>query len=89
MKQIFTLLMELDQLYKRMDYSPKERLHLLNKHKEIIATRDDLYLEYATLLNLTGEYEQAMQLIDQRQFHPWGGGEKVKYLPNINMHVYN
>lgn len=69
------ILMELDQLYKRMDYSPKERLHLLNKHKEIIATRDDLYLEYATLLNLTGEYEQAMQLIDQRQFHPWEGGE--------------
>lgn len=58
-----------------MDYSLKERLHLLNKHKEIIATRDDLYLEYATLLNLTGEYEQAMQLIDQRQFHPWEGGE--------------
>ena len=63
------ILMELDQLYKRMDYSPKERLHLLNKHKEIIATRDDLYLEYATSI--------------------LGKEEKVKYLPNINMHVYN
>ena len=69
------ILMELDQLYKRMDYSPKERLLLLDSHKEIVVTRDDLYLEYATLLNLTGKYEQAMQLIDRRQFHPWEGGE--------------
>lgn len=69
------VLMELDQLYKRMGYSPEERLHLLDNHKEVVFTRDDLYLEYVTLLNLAGEYEQAMQLIDARKFHPWEGGE--------------
>lgn len=69
------VLMELDQLHKRMGHSPKERLALLNRYKEVAFGRDDLYLEYATLLNLTGEYRQAMQLIDARQFHPWEGGE--------------
>lgn len=69
------VLMELDQLHKRMGHSPKERLALLSRYKDVAFSRDDLYLEYATLLNMTGEYEQAMQMIDARQFHPWEGGE--------------
>lgn len=69
------ILMELDQLYKRMGYSPEDRFTLLDRYKEVTFTRDDLYLEYATLLNLTGHYQQAMQLIDARKFHPWEGGE--------------
>ena len=32
-------------------------------------------LEQATLLNLTGRYEEAMELIDSHIFHPWEGGE--------------
>lgn len=69
------VLMELDQLYKRMGHSPKDRLTLLDKYKEVTFSRDDLYLEYTTLFNLTGNHQQAMQLIDARQFHPWEGGE--------------
>lgn len=69
------VLMELDQLYKRMGYSPDKRLALLERHKEVAFSRDDLYLEYATLLNLTGQYEPAIRLIDARKFHPWEGGE--------------
>ena len=38
-------------------------------------TRDDLYLEYVTLLNQTGQYREAIRRIDQRKFHPWEGGE--------------
>lgn len=69
------ILMELDQLYKRLNRPHKERLALLDAYKEITFSRDDLYLEYVTLLNQLGRYEEALHLIDIRQFHPWEGGE--------------
>lgn len=69
------ILMELDQLYKRMGVTPNQRLQFLSLHLDVVDARDDLYLEYATLLNLTGRYEEALQKIDARHFHPWEGGE--------------
>lgn len=69
------ILMELDQLYKRLHHSHAERLALLQKHPGLIAQRDDLLLEEITLLNQTGKYEGAKQLLDGHIFHPWEGGE--------------
>lgn len=69
------ILMELDQLYKRLNRPHAERLAFLETHKTVAFTRDDLYLEYVTLLNQTGRYEDALRLIDARRFHPWEGGE--------------
>ena len=69
------ILMELDQLYKRMGKSHAERLANLQKYPELIARRDDLLLEEITLLNQTGRYEEAMKNLDAHQFHPWEGGE--------------
>lgn len=69
------LLMELDQLYKRLNKEPKERLAFLEKHSKVVDQRDDLYLEKAALYNFIGEHERAYELIMQRQFHPWEGGE--------------
>ncbi|MEA4810165.1 hypothetical protein SDC9_25170 [bioreactor metagenome] len=69
------ILMELDQLYKRLNRPHAERLSFLNKYKDTAFSRDDLYLEYVTLLNQLGQYEEAIQLIDARKFHPWEGGE--------------
>lgn len=69
------ILMELDQLYKRLNHSHSERLSFLQKHKATAFSRDDLYLEYVTLLNQLGCYEEAMHMIDVRRFHPWEGGE--------------
>lgn len=58
-----------------------------------MAERDDLYLEYIALLNLTQSYESALKLISERKFHPWEGGEgKVpeQYLfSNIALGVKN
>lgn len=82
MKKVFSLdksdariLMELDQLYKRLNYEPKNRLEQLQKYPELIAKRDDLLLEEITLLNQTGQYEEAHKLLDAHQFHAWEGGE--------------
>ncbi|RYZ27840.1 MAG: DUF5107 domain-containing protein [Chitinophagaceae bacterium] len=69
------ILMELDQLYKRLNKAPKERLAFLETHLDVVEQRDDLYLERAALYNFLGEYEIAFELIIQRKFHPWEGGE--------------
>ena len=69
------ILMELDQLYKRMGQPHATRLQLLQKYPELIAKRDDLLLEKITLLNQTEQYEEAMKKLDAHQFHPWEGGE--------------
>jgi hypothetical protein len=67
--------MELDQLYKKLNHTPEQRLQHLEKYPELIDERDDLYLERAALYNLTGRYEEAYDLIMKRKFHPWEGGE--------------
>ena len=67
--------MELDQLYKRLQKPHVERLAFLQKYPELIRRRDDLVLEEATLLNQLGRYEEAKEIIDNRTFHPWEGGE--------------
>ena len=69
------ILMELDQLYKRLNRPHAERFSFLEQFKETAFLRDDLYLEYVTLLNQLGQYEEAIRLIDSRKFHPWEGGE--------------
>ncbi|GAB6120313.1 DUF5107 domain-containing protein [Dysgonomonas termitidis] len=69
------MLMELDQLYKKMGVSHKERLALLDKYPALVAERDDLCIERITLYNHLGRYAEAKDLIASRKFHPWEGGE--------------
>ena len=69
------ILMELDQLYKRICQPHAKRLALLEKHFDLVVQRDDVYLEYVTLCNQIGNYLKAIELIDDRIFHPWEGGE--------------
>lgn len=69
------ILMELDQLYKRVQRPHSERLARLERFPDLVARRDDLLLEQITLLNQTGRYDDAMRLLDGHVFHPWEGGE--------------
>jgi len=69
------ILMELDQLYKRLHRPHQERLNFLQQYPQLIAQRDDLVLEEITLLNQLGRYEEAKAKLDAHQFHPWEGGE--------------
>jgi tetratricopeptide (TPR) repeat protein len=69
------ILMEVNQLYFRLNKPVAERLAFLLKHREVAEKRDDLYLEIATLYNLIGEHGNALKLIENRKFHPWEGGE--------------
>lgn len=66
---------ELDQLNKKRNLSPEQRLAILEQHRELVEQRDDLIIEYITLLNTLGHHEQALHLLTTRRFHPWEGGE--------------
>lgn len=69
------LFLELDQLHKKLNRSFEERLQHYEAYRSSIEKRDDLYTEYITLLNLTGQYAKAYQCIANHHFHPWEGGE--------------
>ena len=69
------VLFELDQLYKKCNIPPEQRLASLEQYRSLVEQRDDLALEYITLLNTLGHYEQALHLLTARRFHPWEGGE--------------
>lgn len=69
------VLMELDQLYKLQNIPPIERLRSLEKYDSLVISRDDLFLERIVLYNQLGDYEKARQLLSERKFHPWEGGE--------------
>ena len=69
------MLMELDQLYKRLQRPHQQRLDFLRQYPQLIQQRDDLVLEEITLLNQLGHYEEALANLDAHLFHPWEGGE--------------
>lgn len=69
------VLFELDQLYKKLNRAPEERLRFLERRLDLAAQRDDLSLERIALLNLLNRPEEAYQHLMSRTFHPWEGGE--------------
>ncbi len=69
------VLFELDQLDKRLNRSPDGRLERLEAYPALVERRDDLTIEYITLLNILGWYGEAYAALMGRRFHPWEGGE--------------
>jgi tetratricopeptide (TPR) repeat protein len=49
--------LELDQLYKKLGMSFADRLARYGEYPELVESRDDLYVEYVTLLNMTGQMQ--------------------------------
>jgi tetratricopeptide (TPR) repeat protein len=69
------IFLELDQLYKKLDMPAAVRLEKYEAARSVFMKRDDLMIEYATLLNLLGRYGNAYEFIMSHKFHPWEGGE--------------
>lgn len=69
------VLLELHQLCGKLNYSIEDRFAFLEAHREVAFQRDDLYIEYCTLLNDMGRHQEALDLILAHTFHPWEGGE--------------
>ncbi len=68
-------LFELDYLNKQQGQSREARLALLTPRREVVLKRDDLTAELLSLWNGVGEYAEAAQVLRERDFHPWEGGE--------------
>lgn len=69
------IFLERDQLHKKLGWSFEKRLADYEAHTALLEGRDDLYIEYITLINLTGNHEKAYDCIMSHKFHPWEGGE--------------
>lgn len=83
------IFLELDQMYKKLSVSPNSRLKNFQTYIHLVEFRDDLYVEYITLLNINGDFEKAKELILKRKFHPWEGGEGkiTKQYVNANIEL--
>lgn len=69
------VLLELDQLYRKLGRSVRERFAFLEEHRDTVFMRDDLTVEYVTLLNDQERWSEALEIMKNRHFHAWEGGE--------------
>jgi tetratricopeptide (TPR) repeat protein len=71
---------ELDELYQAAGVSPEKRLEMLETNHEIVNQRDDA-LSHEIALKIFGDkYQEALDLMKNRQFNVWEGGARF----NIN-----
>ncbi|MBQ2378277.1 MAG: DUF5107 domain-containing protein, partial [Clostridia bacterium] len=81
------LLLEYEQLLKNMNFSIEERLNVYEKYPELLAERDDCYLDKLTLLSQQGKYEEAIGMAAVKRFHIYEGGEGKLTKQHAWMHV--
>ena len=81
------LLLEYEQLLKNMNYSIDERLAVYDKYPELLAERDDCYLDRIILYSMKEEYQKAIDLAKVKHFHIYEGGEGKLTKQHAWMHV--
>lgn len=81
------VLYEQDQLAKRTGATPQARLERLEQQMQLVAERDDLSVELASLYNQTGQPEKALEILRSRQFQPWEGGEGLTIAQYVRAHL--
>lgn len=64
---------ELDQLYEAVGRPPEERLAMLEKHHDTVLQRDDALAREIGLKVFMGKYDEAIELMQGRQFSIWEG----------------
>ena len=81
------LLLEYEQLLKNMNCSPEQRLAVYDKYPELLAERDDCYLDKLTLISQTGDFKTAIDMAKAKRFHIYEGGEGKLTKQHAWMHV--
>ena len=66
---------EICELYKKTGEPLSFQLENMQRHQELVHQRDDLVILYVEVLNGLEKYEEALNVLLSRQFHPWEGGE--------------
>jgi len=59
----------------------------LERHLDLVALRDDLSVELASLYNQTRQHEKALAVIRGRKFQPWEGGEGLAQGQHVRTHL--
>ena len=78
---------ELDLLYERDGrISPQKRLQLLEDNNETITKRDDAFIRKILLYVQLGDYDKALNLINNRHFYVWEGGVTI-HGAYVNSHL--
>jgi tetratricopeptide (TPR) repeat protein len=86
-RQDARLLFERDQLWKRLGCLPARRLAELERYPQLTGQRDDLSVELCALYNQTGQPERALEIVTQRKFQPWEGGEGLALGQHVRTHL--
>ena len=81
------LLFEYQQLLKAMNISVQERLDVYDRYADLLAVRDDCWLDRIVLLSQQGRYEEAIRAAQGRRFHIYEGGEGKLTKQHAWMHV--
>jgi len=81
------VLFEYQQLLKNMNFTPAERLEVYEKYADLLALRDDCYLDKVFLTTQTGEYKAAIDMAAVKRFHIYEGGEGKLTKLHAWMHV--
>jgi tetratricopeptide (TPR) repeat protein len=68
---------ELDKLYEKQGALPDMRVKLMTDHHDVILQRDDALQREIKLFVLTREYDRAVDLLTNHNFHTWEGGGLV------------
>jgi tetratricopeptide (TPR) repeat protein len=66
---------ELCELYKKRGKPLAEQRQVMEDHYHLVRSRDDLIVLYGEVLNGLREYEETINVLMERRFHPWEGGE--------------
>jgi tetratricopeptide (TPR) repeat protein len=69
------ILFELDQIYMLLNHQSQGRLIRLESYRGLVDQRDDLSLVFISLLIIHGRLQEALEILINRDFHPWEGGE--------------
>lgn len=66
---------ELCELYDKIGLAPEKQREIMEAHRALVDSRDDLTVLYAQVLNSLHEHQAVIDLLTSRRFHPWEGGE--------------
>jgi tetratricopeptide (TPR) repeat protein len=69
------LIAETVQLWEKMGVSSDQQLSFLEERMKLVLERDDATVELTRLYNETGAPQKALDILNDRSFHPWEGGE--------------
>ena len=81
------LYFEMDILLAADQAPHEERLALLEANHEIVSRRDDGLLREIVLHNYLRNYDRAIELVEERHFHIWEGGENSAHDVYVDAHL--